>query len=86
MILADMLVESHDLDTALKTGWVRLRYVRRDGMARIMMATTNPDLYQYTFKRARTIHRLYPRLITVWERNRGWRALYRHRIGGWKLA
>lgn len=86
MMLADLLLESGTLDDALKQGWVRLRYTRRDGQARIMMVTTDPRLYNYTFKRARTISRLYPRLITVWERNHGWKALYRHRIGGWAPA
>lgn len=80
------LAEGGTLDAALRRGWVRLRYTRRDGMTRVMMVTTNPKLYRYTHKRARTISRLYPRLITVWERNHGWKALYRHRIGAWEQA
>lgn len=86
MLLADLLMEGGTLDAALRRGWVRLRYTRRDGMTRIMMVTTNPRLYTYVYRRARMMRRLYPRLITVWERNHGWKALYRHRIGAWEQA
>jgi len=73
------------LDDALAAGWVRIRYVRRDGMSRILMATTNPSLYSYTYRRSQ--RRLQKQgLLLMWEHLTGWRALYRSRIGGWRAV
>ena len=82
----DILTEQHaSLDDALAAGWVRIRYIRRDGMSRILMATTNPTLYSYTYRRS--YRRPYKHgLLLVWEHLTGWRALYRSRIGGWRPA
>ena len=77
--------DASSLDQALSQGWVRIRYTRKDGMSRLLMATTNPDLYTYTRKRATPLQRRHG-IMLVWDRLAGWRALYRHRINGWKLA
>ena len=82
----EVLVEDHSsLDHALANGWVRIRYTKKNGMSRLLMATTNPGLYSYTRKRATPLQRKHG-LMLVWDRMVGWRALYRHRISGWKAA
>ena len=82
----ELLEEEHrSLDQALAQGWVRIRYTKKNGMSRLLMATTNPDLYSYTRKRATPLQRKHG-LMLVWDRIVGWRALYRNRIGGWKAA
>ena len=85
MLIKELLLEGSPLDAALRRGWVRMRYTRKDGQARVLMVTTNPRLYKYTFRRSkRTPPR--PGMIRVWERMNGWRALYRRRVGGWESA
>ena len=54
-------------------------------MSRILMATTNPVLYSYTYRRPqRRPHK--QGLLLVWEHLTGWRALYRSRISGWRTV
>lgn len=81
----ELLLEGAPLDAALRRGWVRIRYVRLDGMTRIMLATTNPRLFSYTYRRPgrRTAIK---RNILVWEHKIGWRALRRNRILSWQEA
>jgi len=86
MRIHEILLEGGTLDAALRRGWVRVRYTRKDGMSRILMVTTNPKLYKYVFRRPPAQRRIYPNIITVWERDQGWRALYRKRIGAWEQA
>ena len=86
MRATELINEQHaSLDDALAAGWVRIRYTRRDGMSRILMATTNSVLYSYTYRRPqRRPHK--QGLLLVWEHLTGWRALYRSRISGWRAA
>lgn len=86
MQVKDILLESGTLDAALKRGWVRVRYTRKDGMSRVLMITTNPKLYKYTFRRPPGYRKVNPKIKVVWERDRGWKALYRSRVGGWTQA
>ena len=80
----EFLLEAGALDAALKRGWVRIKYVRLDGMSRIMMATTKPSFFSYTYKRP---GRPKPKnIIRVWEHGRGWRSLRRNRVLGWVEA
>jgi WYL_2, Sm-like SH3 beta-barrel fold len=74
------------LQSALNQGWVRIRYRKLNGMDRILFATLDPSLYTYVFKLPPGARPKRPYLITVWERNTGWRSLYKNRIGGWKLG
>jgi len=85
MKVMEIVRSTGNLESALADGWVKIRYTRLDGMSRILMATTNPDLYSYTHRRRHRRLRK-PGIILVWEHRVGWRALYRSRIGGWKPA
>lgn len=85
MRAADILLEAGTLDAALRRGWVRIKYLKLNGTSRIMMATTSPDLYAYTY-RSTTRKPNNPKNKLVWERNVGWRALRRNRISGWVEA
>ena len=81
----ELLMEAAPLDAVLRKGWVRIRYLRLDGVVRILTATTNPGLFTYVYRRA--IQRPSPRRnILVWEHRLGWRALRRNRIMSWQPA
>jgi hypothetical protein len=73
-------VNKGSLTDALKSGWTLINYTKKNGKFRVLQSTQNPDLYSYNFKGKK---KLYPHLIIVWEKDRGWRALVRSRIMGW---
>ena len=81
----DLLLENGTVDSALRRGWVRIRYTRLDGMSRIMLATTNHSLFSYNYRRPQRLG-LPKNIILVWEHKVGWRALRRSRIGAWQEA
>jgi hypothetical protein len=82
--MGEILLEAGAIDAALRRGWVRIRYLRLDGVPRIMLATTNPRNYTYIRKTARRLPT--NRNIRVWEYHVGWRSLRRNRIQGWEEA
>ena len=82
--MGEILLEAGAIDAALRRGWVRIKYLRLDGVPRIMLATTNPKNYTYTRKTTRRLPT--NRNIRVWDRKVGWRSLRRNRILGWVEA
>lgn len=86
MKLSHLFEASGAIDSALSRGWVRIKYRKLSGQDRILYATLDPSLYQYVFKLPQGARPKRPYLITVWERNTGWRSLYRDRISGWRLG
>lgn len=84
MKIQELLLESGTLDAALRRGWVRIKYMKLNGMPRILMATTRPDNFVYTYRGRH--RRKHSKIISVWENKVGWRSLYRNRILGWESA
>ena len=77
----ELLLEGSPLEAALRRGWVYITYIRLDGKHRTFVATTNPELFRYTYKRPKRY--ITKRVIQVWDHQLGWRSLRRNRIQSW---
>jgi len=79
----DLLLEGSPLEAALRRGWVYITYTRLDGKNRTFLATTNPKLFSYTYRRPAGKRVFGRRVIQVWDHQLGWRSLRRERIRTW---